>query len=71
VAAGPEGEDLFIRVVQTGGGTQDEFAWSIMINNPTDRAVTTSLSSPMNLPGIRLPDKPITVEPGACLVVQR
>ena len=70
VVADEAGEDLFIQVTQTSGGTGGEFRWWIAVNNPTERAVTTVLSNAMDLPGIAFERKQTEIGPGEHVVVQ-
>jgi len=70
VVADERGRELFIQVTQTSGGTGGEFHWWIAVNNPTDRAITTTLSNRMSLPGIKFESKEISVASGEHLVVE-
>jgi hypothetical protein len=66
IVADARGADLFIQVTALSGGTRDfpDYQWHVDVNNPTDRAITTVLSQNMALPGLRFPDREITLEPG-------
>ncbi len=66
VIAGPEAKDLFIQVTKVG---QNPDRWHVSVNNPMDRPITTSLRRAMALPGLDLPDRPITLKPGEYVVL--
>ena len=61
VIAGPEGDELFIQVTKVGHSPD---RWHVSVNNPTDRAITTTPRAEMPLPGLELPAEPVTLQPG-------
>jgi len=67
VVAGPEGKELFLQVTKVG---QSSDRWHISVNNPTDRAITTTLTRSIPLPGLDLPETKLTVKPGEYLVLR-
>ncbi len=67
VIAGPEGAELFIQVTKVGHNPD---RWHVSVNNPTDRAITTTLRAEMALPGLELPAEPVTLQPGEYRVLK-
>lgn len=66
VVAGLEGKDLFIQVTHVNDNPQK---WHVSVNNPTDKAITTTLKKVMDLPGLDFQSQKITVPPGGYLVL--
>jgi len=67
VVAEPEGKDLFIQVTHVN---ENPHRWHVSVNNPTDKAITTTLRKTMDVPGFEFPTQRITVPPGGYLVVK-
>jgi hypothetical protein len=61
VIAGPEGSELFIQVTKVG---RNPDRWHVSVNNPTDRAITTTLRAEMKLPGLDFSPRALTLKPG-------
>lgn len=67
VVADGAGEDLFIQVTALTGPFEEEGkepAWHVSVNNPTDRSVTATLRAGMELPGLELGEREVTLEAG-------
>jgi hypothetical protein len=67
VVAGPEGKELFVQVTKVA---EKPARWHVSVNNPTDRAITATLKRSIPLPGLDFPTRPLTLPPGAYLVLQ-
>lgn len=67
VIAGPEGRELFIQVTHVA---DKPHRWHVAVNNPTDRSIRTTLRCSMVLPGLDLPDSPVTLPPGGYVVIR-
>jgi len=61
VVAGPEGTDLFIQVTLL---TEEPRQWHVAVNNPTDKPITTQLTTAIALPNLVLPEGKVTFAPG-------
>ncbi len=61
VIADSAGRDLFIQATLLSRNSEQ---WHVSLNNPTDETVTTVLQTPMDLPGLALPDPRVTLQPG-------
>jgi hypothetical protein len=62
----PEWEALSIQVTKVGINPD---RWHVSVNNPTYRTITTRLRTTMDLPGLKVPDQPLTLKPGEYRVV--
>jgi hypothetical protein len=73
VSADAKGANLFIQVTALAGGTNDApaYEWSVEVNNPTDQAVTSTLSQRMALPGLNFGTQTMTLAPGEQKVLFR
>lgn len=57
----PAGNDVFIQVTLLSRNPEQ---WHVSLNNPADETVTMVLQTPMDLPGLTLPDPRVTLQPG-------
>ena len=61
VTASGDGKNLMIQVTRLW---DDPPRWSVTVNNPTDQPVTATLHQAMAIPGLDLPDTPLTLQAG-------
>jgi len=72
VVADEAGKECFIQVTRINDGdARRPPAWHVSINNPTDKPVRTTLRAAMDLPGLAIPEKAITLQPGEYRVITR
>jgi len=65
VVADKAGTELFIQVTQLSGGSDGTpFTWYVAVNNPSDAAVTTTLRQTMQVPGLDIGTRKLTLKPG-------
>ncbi len=67
VTANGAGRDLFRQVTLL---RENPHQWHIAVNNPTDKPITTTLESHMDLPNLVLPQGPLTIAPGEHRVIR-
>lgn len=59
------GKELFIQVTRINDGVDGKApAWHLSVNNPTDAAVTTTLTRAMEIPGLDFTRETLTLQPG-------
>jgi hypothetical protein len=64
------GKDLFIQVTRINDGLNGKPpGWHLSVNNPLDRAVTSTLRRTMDLDGLRFTELKVTLKPGEYLVL--
>jgi hypothetical protein len=65
VVADPNGRDLFIQVtcLKDAEG-QAAPRWHVSVNNPTNQAIRSTVRKAMDLPGLKLTDATLTLQPG-------
>jgi hypothetical protein len=44
-------------------------AWHVAVNNPTDKEITTTIRTAMEIPGLVLPERQWTIPPGEYVVL--
>ena len=65
VVADPDGRDLFIQVtcLKDAEG-QAQPRWHVSVNNPTDQAIRSTVRKAIVLPGLKVNDAALTLQPG-------
>jgi hypothetical protein len=65
VVADPNGRDLFIQVtcLKDAEG-QAAPRWHVSVNNPTNQAIRSTVRKAMDMPGLKLTDATLTLQPG-------
>jgi hypothetical protein len=66
VVADDRGKGLFIQVTRMANSP---LAWHVAVNNPTDKEITTTIRTAMEIPGLVLPERQWTIPPGEYVVL--